>query len=232
MMTARRVKSDYDVYVLRQNFFGFPRPLQTQWPLCHRLAEPQGSYFINKTPQCSITFFFRHYCSFPVQCFIFFFVFIGSVTVWLQVLLLISLSSYILWNLTQQCCLPLPCRVLDIAFSSDTPQQNRNITRKCSHLFPLFIKSSNLRSITILSGFKRDEITRSSFMMSSFRAPVQVGCSLDLSLSITSGIVNPYVHRLSTTSSSPSSPLSRQFHPAKTVIKFTGDQASTFFFNT
>lgn len=62
---------------------------------------------------------------------------IATATTRLQLLLLIRISSYVLWRLAQEGSQPGPCRAVDLSFASRVSQQFDLITGKHFQVSPL-----------------------------------------------------------------------------------------------
>lgn len=142
-----------------------------------------------------------------------------SATARLELPLPITISLYVLRDLTQQSCTAALCRTADVSFASIKLQQYKNTTKKHFWDSGLVNESLNPLPAARVRGFKRDDIDLSSSLLRTSRAALQEACGVNLSRGTTSDDVGPYKETLSSTSRSstftPSSAMQSSRSPKK-----------------
>lgn len=66
----------------------------------------------------------------------------------------ITVSSYVLWHLRQECPLPVPCRAVDSSFASGLRQETNILTGKHFEVSPHLFQASSLLPAPGFEGFK------------------------------------------------------------------------------
>lgn len=173
MKFVEKLKRNLQVSIFRDSWITSAHVFQNRWSLGQGLLREQSSYLALCLSRYYTTPPFNQARRFWLLFFYLRLVLIVFATMPLEFSLAFTLSSDVLWRLTQGCRLPAPCQTGDIILALEMSEQYSTVIGTQLHVSSTFTSIPNPPYASSLSESKSDKIDRPSLSMRSSCAILQ-----------------------------------------------------------